>query len=183
MKTSTFIRTIAAASILGALTSACGGDAGSASRAGDTGSPPQISVFGRGAEPVWWERIVEEAPTPGQREVVLPADVTFESKSAELSPDALTILADLAARIGDDADHIVIRAHTDSVGTEEDNLVLSERRGRAVLDALVVAGIPAAVLDIDAVGESEPRANEHGPDPDQARALNRRVEIVATITA
>lgn len=42
---------------------------------------------------------------------------------------------------------------TDRVGSAPDNLALSARRANAVRDALVAAGVPAAIIDTSWIGE------------------------------
>jgi len=73
-------------------------------------------------------------------------------------------------RVGD----IDIIGHTDSMGSEEYNQGLSERRAQAVKDYMASEGIDAAIIDVSGKGESEPVASN---DTDEGRAQNRRVEI------
>lgn len=67
-----------------------------------------------------------------------------------------------------------IDGHTDSVGTDEYNQGLSQRRAQAVLDYLVQAGVPASVLEARGFGESKPAFGNETAD---GRAGNRRVEL------
>jgi len=69
---------------------------------------------------------------------------------------------------------IDVIGHTDSMGSEEYNLRLSERRAMAVRDYLVANGIAAEIIDVSGEGELEPVASN---DTDEGRAKNRRVEI------
>ena len=48
---------------------------------------------------------------------------------------------------------VTVIGRTDRVGSAPDNLALSARRANAVRDALVVAGVPAAVIDTSWIGE------------------------------
>jgi outer membrane protein OmpA-like peptidoglycan-associated protein len=69
---------------------------------------------------------------------------------------------------------LTIAGHTDSTGSEEYNLQLSQRRADAVKNALMAQGVSAARMNTIGYGESNPIADnstEHG------RQLNRRVEI------
>jgi outer membrane protein OmpA-like peptidoglycan-associated protein len=64
--------------------------------------------------------------------------------------------------------------HTDTVGSDEFNQGLSERRARRVADALVERGVPAGAMTLAGRGERELAK----PTPDNTREpLNRRVEI------
>ncbi len=69
-----------------------------------------------------------------------------------------------------------INGYTDSQGRDEINLLLSQRRARAVLDYLVYRGIASSRLFSYGFGESNPIATNATK---RGRALNRRVEIKA----
>jgi OOP family OmpA-OmpF porin len=69
---------------------------------------------------------------------------------------------------------INVIGHTDSMGSDEYNQALSERRAKAVKEFMASEGVNASIIDVIGVGESQPVA---GNDTDEGRALNRRVEI------
>jgi outer membrane protein OmpA-like peptidoglycan-associated protein len=71
--------------------------------------------------------------------------------------------------------NVVIEAFTDNSGGEIASRVLSERRARAVGDALVQGGVAAQRIDARGMGASFPLA---GNDSPAGRQMNRRVEIV-----
>lgn len=101
--------------------------------------------------------------------------VYFSLGSALLEPGseaawAATVAALRARRIPE----VTIVAHTDRVGAEARNLELSERRAAAIRDALVDAGLDAALLETAWYGETRPAVpTEDGV----AERLNRRAEI------
>lgn len=68
-----------------------------------------------------------------------------------------------------------ITAHTDFVGTNENNSLLSQNRADAVKEYLVAAGLAAETIEVDIFGEEQPQASN---ETDQGRALNRRATIV-----
>ena len=71
---------------------------------------------------------------------------------------------------------IRIEGHTDSMGTDEYNQDLSQRRATAVRNYLVSQGIPASQLvEIVGYGESRPVADN---GTSEGRYLNRRVDFV-----
>ncbi|KQB99392.1 OmpA family protein [Pedobacter sp. Hv1] len=70
---------------------------------------------------------------------------------------------------------IKVIGHTDSRGTEEYNMGLSEKRAAAVKAYAVSQGVPAARLITVGKGFAEPIADNA---TDEGRAANRRVEIV-----
>jgi outer membrane protein OmpA-like peptidoglycan-associated protein len=72
---------------------------------------------------------------------------------------------------------VICLAHTDSVGTEEYNLDLSERRARSVKSFLVLQGVPPPSIRFRGMGYSRPLADN---STDEGRAKNRRVEFRVT---
>jgi len=110
--------------------------------------------------------------------IVLAGDVTFAYNKAELTPQAMTSLDELVNQI--DANfvkNIEIVGHTDSMGSEEYNQNLSEKRADSVASYLVVKGIPFDKIQKWGDGESTPISPN---DTKIGRAKNRRVEITIT---
>ncbi len=107
--------------------------------------------------------------------VTLPG-LFFDSGKSALKPGARNTLAKIAdqLRAGHDA-QISIEGHTDSVGSEEYNQALSEKRAAAVRDYLVSRGIAGAKINIAGQGETAPVASNDTP---AGRQQNRRVELV-----
>jgi len=68
-----------------------------------------------------------------------------------------------------------IQGHTDDVGTDANNLTLSQKRAQAVLDYLVAKGVSGSRLKAVGYGESQPKFDNKTAD---GRAQNRRIEIV-----
>lgn len=75
--------------------------------------------------------------------------------------------------------HITIIGHTDDVGTEQYNQILSELRARAVAEYLHQLGIPEDRIAWKGHGGSKP-ITENGTEA--GRSLNRRVEFVISKT-
>ncbi len=67
-----------------------------------------------------------------------------------------------------------VGGHTDAVGKDEDNMVLSERRAKAVYDYLILRGISADRLTYRGYGETRPIATNDTPE---GRAKNRRTTL------
>lgn len=67
-----------------------------------------------------------------------------------------------------------VGGHTDAVGKDEDNLLLSERRAKAVYDYLILRGVEADRLTYKGYGESRPVATNDTPE---GRAQNRRTTL------
>ena len=134
-----------------------------------------------GQEAVVVEEEVVEAPTPVvipepvivKETVMLSADAQFDFDSARLKANA--DLPALASQLNQlEVEGVTIIGHTDSVGSEAYNQVLSEKRAQAVADYLVEKGIPKERLTVEGKGERQPIADNATPE---GRVLNRRVEI------
>jgi outer membrane protein OmpA-like peptidoglycan-associated protein len=97
----------------------------------------------------------------------------FDSSVLKVSSQAqLRKMSEIFAKYPDT--DIIISGHTDSRGSEDYNLKLSERRAQAVRDFLVDQGIDAGRLTVHGYGELRPVASN---DTEEGRSLNRRVEI------
>jgi outer membrane protein OmpA-like peptidoglycan-associated protein len=70
---------------------------------------------------------------------------------------------------------IEIIGHTDNQGSKSYNLDLSQRRAKALMDALIKKGIAANRLTSKGMGSESPIATN---DTEEGRAQNRRVEIL-----
>ncbi len=112
--------------------------------------------------------------------VVTLGDVLFDTGKADLKAGALGNLSKLVAFLKEYPDRtIAIEGHTDSVGSSESNLQLSQRRADAVRDYLMQQGIGVARLASTGKGEGLPIA---GNDFASGRQMNRRVEVVIANT-
>ena len=101
--------------------------------------------------------------------------VYFEYDKYDIGARYIEVL-DAVARILDDHPHMRLRieGHTDAIGSDAYNQVLSENRAASAKEFLVINGvIPDRIITIGK-GESEPYASNL---TDEGRALNRRVEL------
>jgi outer membrane protein OmpA-like peptidoglycan-associated protein len=104
------------------------------------------------------------------------SDVLFKTGSFELLPGARERLAKVSGIVlAYPSLHLQIEGHTDSVGTDEYNQSLSERRAGAVRDYLVQQGIAADSIEARGLGKTQPIASNDTPE---GRQQNRRVELV-----
>lgn len=104
--------------------------------------------------------------------------VNFGFDSSNLTSAAMANLDKLAEVLINNPDtNINIYGHTDSKGTDEYNLSLSDRRAAAVKSYLASKGIASSRMIPMGVGEKEPIATN---DTDAGRAQNRRVEFAIT---
>lgn len=96
-------------------------------------------------------------------------DIFFKFGSAELTPESSAGLDDLVKLLNDNPMvTIEIGAHTDYIGSDEDNIKLSTDRARAVVDYLLAKGINEHRLKAVGYGESQPIV------PDKALAKQYR---------
>lgn len=118
------------------------------------------------------------AAVGAQLRLSFDAAVLFDVGQAEVKPQAQGELGAAAARLksmGSDI-RVTVEGHTDSTGSDADNLRLSEARARAVWARLAAdVQLPASAVTIRGLGESRPVASN---DTDEGRALNRRVELL-----
>ena len=108
--------------------------------------------------------------------VVTLGDVLFDTGKATLKPGAYTTIDRLATVLKEDAARkVLIEGHTDSVGSDEYNQSLSERRAASVQAALFERGVEASQISTVGKGETTPVASN---DNAAGRQQNRRVELV-----
>ena len=108
--------------------------------------------------------------------VLTLGDVLFEVDKAQLLPGAYSTIDQLAAFLNEHTDRsVLIEGHTDSIGSQDDNLDLSQRRAEAVRDALLSRQVPLYRIVSKGYGNSYPVA---GNDSEAGRQQNRRVEII-----
>ncbi len=116
---------------------------------------------------------LEVESTEGDDTVVnLDSDILFAFGSAELPQSAATRIADLVSDIPQNA-RVSVTGHTDNIGSDADNLTLSQQRAEAVASAITAARADL-VLTVEGRGETEPVASNSSPE---GREDNRRVEI------
>lgn len=108
--------------------------------------------------------------------VVTLGDVLFATGRAELQPGAQRSVERIAAVLQQHAERrVLVEGFTDSVGNEETNLALSQRRAEAFAHALAEQGIAADRIEVRAHGEALPVADNGSA---AGRQQNRRVEVL-----
>lgn len=112
---------------------------------------------------------------PAPEKPIILEGVNFATNKAVLLENATRILDLVAASLIAHPDVLVeIGGHTDSDGSDEYNLKLSDRRANAVRDYLIKKGVPAAQLTSKGYGEAQPIADNTTVE---GKAKNRRVEL------
>ena len=107
----------------------------------------------------------------------LKESVFFDSGKATIQQRSSSLLDQIAAvmKAHPEVKKIRVEGHTDSAGADDQNLELSKKRARAVLDAIVARGVDAGRLDSDGFGEARPIETNKTK---AGKAANRRVELV-----
>ncbi len=98
----------------------------------------------------------------------------FESAKYEIKPESFPELNGLTAWVKEYDLVIEVHGHTDIVGDEAPNQVLSENRAKAVRTYLVEKGLDPEKVIAKGFGQNKPVAVN---DTAEGRAQNRRVEI------
>ena len=107
--------------------------------------------------------------------ISVSSEASFAFDRAEIKPEFKPTLDKVAGVLREDPNvRITIIGFTDSIGSEDYNLRLSQRRAQATADYLVSRGVAASQILVRGLGESEPRASNATAE---GRAQNRRVEI------
>lgn len=101
--------------------------------------------------------------------------VTFDPNSAHLTAEGRAVLDSVTSTLkGQEALKVEIAGHTDSIGSEAYNMLLSQQRAEAVRAYLVEKGVADERMSAVGYGELEPvETNES----DEGRMANRRVEF------
>lgn len=114
-------------------------------------------------------------PIVKKRAIILN-NLYFATNETAILPESEQALNDLYEMLTDNpAVHIRIIGHTDAVGSDRDNQVLSEGRANSVRQAMLDRGIDADRIEAVGKGKTEPIATN---DTEEGRQKNRRVEFV-----
>jgi len=148
------------------------------------------------ADPLWGNRgfvyVLRRTgrEVPGGEKVTLPRDlkevealvfedVNFEFDKSEITPAGKKILDGVVAKLSEYPEAMVtIEGHTCSIGTEEYNMALGQRRANAVRDYLVSQGIAPERLTGVSYGKTRLKVQERTRED---FAKNRRVEFRVTM--
>jgi outer membrane protein OmpA-like peptidoglycan-associated protein len=105
-------------------------------------------------------------------------DVLFDFNKYTLKPDARERLARISGIVLAYPDlHLNIEGYTDSIGTDEYNQTLSEKRAATVRDYLIKSGVSINNVFAQGFGKADPVADNSTA---AGRKLNRRVDMVVS---
>lgn len=101
--------------------------------------------------------------------------VQFETSKSTLLKTSLPVLDEVVRVMKQNPDYrLDISGHTDNVGDEAQNLLLSESRAQTVVAYLISKGVQAERITSKGYGETQPKTSNDTP---AGQAVNRRVEF------
>ncbi len=102
--------------------------------------------------------------------------INFETNKSVIKPESEEIINQVADMLKSNTTlKVNVEGHTDNVGIAANNKILSEKRAKAVVAALIIKGIDKSRLSSKGWGMEKPVADSA---TDEGKAKNRRVEIV-----
>ncbi|EBH9037240.1 TPA: OmpA family lipoprotein [Salmonella enterica] len=105
----------------------------------------------------------------------MPNNVTFDSSSATLKPAGANTLTGVAMVLKEYPKTAVnVVGYTDSTGSHDLNMRLSQQRADSVASSLITQGVDASRIRTSGMGPANPIASNSTPE---GKAQNRRVEI------
>ncbi len=128
-----------------------------------------------------WMKVLELDPDNVEAErglkIDLASDVFFAIGKDTLKPESKEVMENIAKMlIAFPKNNVAIEGHTDSVGSENFNQKISEKRANSVFKILTDDyGIDRARFTVKGFGELRPVANN---ETEAGRSKNRRVEII-----
>jgi outer membrane protein OmpA-like peptidoglycan-associated protein len=129
-----------------------------------------------------WLKVIDPLKTKGETEhsLVIKEHVYFKSNDASLQPEALPLLDEVISVMENVPNiRIELSSHTDSKGSDEYNLSLSQKRAKAAVDYIVSHGITADRISGKGFGETQ-LVNKcaNGVEcTEEEHAQNRRLEF------
>ena len=152
---------------------------------GSLTSPPPVALEKPVEIPPPTPKIIEPRPSPPISapavlkkkidELLMGTTIMFRINSATLLPEGKAVLNSVAVILQEDPTAAFeVGGHTDNVGPEHANRLLSEQRAKAVVEYLISKGIVADRLTPKGYGASRPITEN---STDEGRQQNRRIEF------
>ncbi len=121
---------------------------------------------------------VTATPAPAPADPAMPDQfrIFFDFDSAELNAEGRQVVNQISqAHERYNPATVLVVGHTDSAGSSDYNIMLSQRRAETVYNALAARGIPPNDMRVEAYGEERPDVNR--PDGTEEQR-NRRVDVI-----
>ncbi|MEZ4721715.1 MAG: OmpA family protein [Flavobacteriales bacterium] len=144
----------------------------------DEGAPKKSRLEDDAAEVNTFQELDLKAEEVKEGGVYRINDIYYNTNSAEITEKSKSILNEFADYLNENSTiHIAIHGHTDNVGKDQTNLVLSADRAFSVKQYLESKGVNGSRIEYKGFGETVPFATNDTPE---GRALNRRTEFLIT---
>jgi outer membrane protein OmpA-like peptidoglycan-associated protein len=139
----------------------------------DAGTVDDGTEVKRGTDPLNAEDDVVKVGVP-----IILEGITFATGKADITPESENTLRKALKTLTTYTDiSVEISGHTDNVGSEKSNQILSEKRANSVRDWLVREGIEPGRISAVGYGESRPTVSN---DTKENMQKNRRIEFTRT---
>jgi len=114
----------------------------------------------------------------GEKLIIRIKEISFKPGAAEIPSNAMALLSKINTIVSElNPKEVIIEGHTDSTGPEDYNMMLSDKRAKAVKQYF--SSLDAKYrMDARGFGDSKPIANNQTKE---GRSLNRRVDIVIEV--
>lgn len=105
----------------------------------------------------------------------MPNNVTFDTNSSTLKPAGANTLTGVAMVLKEyEKTAVNVLGYTDSTGSQQLNMKLSQQRADSVASSLITQGVAASRIRTTGMGPENPIASN---STEEGKAQNRRVEI------
>ena len=122
------------------------------------------------------EAVAAAPAPPADPSVPSQFQIFFDFDSAELNTDTRSVVNQISeAHDKYNPATVLVVGHTDSAGSGDYNIMLSQRRAETVYNTLASDGIPQNEIQVEAYGEERPDVRR--PDGTRERG-NRRVDVI-----
>jgi len=136
------------------------------------GYKPKLMFIGEQGEE---DMAAEVLMDPVEKKTYIIRNLFFASDATEVLPKSEKALQELYNFLNENPTvRVRITGHTDWVGSDEDNQILSEGRAKSVRQSMIDRGIDGDRIETEGKGETEPIATN---ETEAGRQSNRRVEM------
>lgn len=141
--------------------------------------PPELSRLS-GNEVEDTDVVLKNFSVSKKNELTVVKDIYYELNSSQLNPEAKTVLDEIVNSLRkNNTLKLAILSHTDAQGDDRQNMELSQKRAKSVMDYLISKGIEKERLSMQGLGETKilNRCKNGVECSEMEHKLNRRTEF------